>query len=163
MTPESPAGPFEVRCQWCGEVGQPGATDCADCGAALPLLDAVGQMIVPGVTHVDPELEAYSKQPMRPPRRSATEALAPGVMQAAVLGGPAAIAAAGALAAIAASELRQTGQGGRSTPDGLGEVSRPVLETARRLQQERARGGGSAEASPSDELALPAGDEDRDG
>jgi hypothetical protein len=139
--PERSEEPIDVRCQWCAAVGRPNATQCHECAAALPLLETVGELVVPGVTHVDPELEAYAAQPLRPLRRSATETLAPGVMAAAALGGPAAVVGMGALAAVAASELAGGNRGKGVPADKLGEVSEPVLEVARRLQRDRAERG----------------------
>lgn len=149
----------ELRCQWCGAEARAKATNCAACGAALPLLETVGDLVVPGVTHLDPELQSYANRPLRIPRGSATESLAPGAVHAAAaLGGPAAVVALGALAVVAAGELRQGGDG-RATvpPEKLGEPSEPVLEMARRLRQEEAeRGAQPAESSdPASDASAP--------
>jgi len=156
---ERPVDQPTLSCQWCGAEARAKATSCAACGAALPLLETVGDLVVPGVTHVDPELQSYAKRPLRIPRGSTTESLAPGAVHAAaVLGGPAAMVALGALAAVAAGELRQGGDS-RATvsPEKLGEPSEPVLEVARRLQKEEAeRAAGMAESSdPAPDASAP--------
>jgi hypothetical protein len=48
-----------VVCPWCSARPEPGATHCPGCGAALAQRDKLGEMVIPGVTDVDPE--------MRPP------------------------------------------------------------------------------------------------
>lgn len=139
---ETSDDPIGLTCQMCGAAGRPQATHCLDCGAALPLLETVGDLVVPGVTHVDPNLQVYANQPLRLTRGSATEKLAPGALHtAALLGGPAGLAALGAIAAVAANELRSSDRDGPSVPpERLGEISPPVLEVAQRLQKERAKG-----------------------
>ena len=137
----------------CGVAGRPKETHCRECGAALPLLETVGDLVIPGVTHLDPDLELYAKQPLRLGRKTTTEVVAPGAVHAAaLLGGPAGLAALGAIAAVAASELSSRASGGKNVPpEKLGEPNSVVLEMAQRLQKEKAERGaekaGQAEAA----------------
>ena len=159
---ENPARPSEpgaeppaVLCQMCGVAGRPNETHCRECGAALPLLETVGDLVIPGVTHLDPDLELYARQPLRLGRKTTTEVIAPGAVHAAVvLGGPAGLAALGAIAAVAASELSSRAPAGQNVPpDRLGEPNAVVLEMAQRLQKERAERGldVSAESEVADD------------
>src|SRR5207244_3941740 len=97
------AGATERNCQWCGQAAPTEATHCAVCGAALPLSVPIDELRIAGVTDVDPELKSYAKRPLRIPTGSPTQQLAGRALGAAALGGPAAILAAGALAAVAVS------------------------------------------------------------
>lgn len=136
-----PEQPTERRCQWCETPAQPTLTHCAACGAALPTKGA-DDLVVPGVTKLDPELEIYARRPLRIPTGSPTQGIAGGAVgTAAALGGPAGLLALGALAAVAAHEYSSAGQPRREAQlDRLGRPSAPVLEMARRLQQAQAGG-----------------------
>lgn len=126
------------RCQWCGvKAASARATNCAACGAALILREAIGDMVIPGVTDVDPELQSYAR-PLRIPKGSPTQSIAGPVFGAAAVGGgPASLLALGALAAVAATELAGTSHGRSDVErERLGVPSAPVLEMAARLNEE---------------------------
>src|SRR5512135_2781772 len=122
-------------CQWCGASSPADATECSGCGAALAARDSLGGLVVPGVTAVDPALQAFDAQPWRLPRNSPSQGLAGGTIAAAALGGPVGIAALGGLAAVAAVEYLGAGQGHGSAPalDDVGRPSEAAVEMARRL------------------------------
>ena len=141
MTDNADRQPAERRCQWCDTPAQPTVTHCAACGAALPT-EGADDLAVPGVTKLDPELEIYSRQPLRIPTGSPTQRIAGGAVGAAVAaGGPAGLLALGALAAVAANEYSSAAHSQREAQlDRLGQPSQPILDMARRLQQAQARG-----------------------
>jgi hypothetical protein len=131
-----------ISCQWCSVVAAADATHCAACGAALPLAGPVQELRIPGVTDVDPELKLYGTRPLRIPTGSPTQALAGRAIGAAAIGGPGAILALGALAAVAANELGNASQGGRRDGSALepGQPSETALELARRMQAAQVSG-----------------------
>jgi hypothetical protein len=127
--------PQKRICQWCGEEARADATHCAACGAALPLLVPIDELRVVGVTDVDPDLKVYEKGPLRIPTGSPTQQMAGRVMGAAALGGPGAILAAGAIAAVAANEFGSAGRGhAHGSALDVGQPSEASLEIAKRLQ-----------------------------
>jgi RNA polymerase subunit RPABC4/transcription elongation factor Spt4 len=141
-------------CQWCGAVAAANATQCPGCGAALATRESLGGLVVPGVTAVDPALEAYDAQPWRLPRSSPSQGLAGGTIAAAAIGGPAAIAAIGGLAAVAAVEYLGAGQGHGDAPalEDVGRPSEAAVEMARQLD---AGGGAAGEQPTNDQEAGP--------
>jgi len=137
-TDETPTPTAERRCQWCAQAAPPKSTHCASCGAALPLPGSLGELVVAGVTDVDPELAAYGRRPLRIPRGSPTESLASGAIGAAAAG-PAGVLVLGAIAAVAVKEFTGAGNGAhRASLDNFGQPSEPVLEMAKRLQAQAA-------------------------
>lgn len=146
-----------LRCQWCGVAAASAkSTNCAACGAALILRESIGDLVIPGVTDVDPELVSYARRPLRIPKGSPTQALA-GYFGPAVAVDPIGLVALGALAAVAAQELAgaSQGRGGkRIDPEKLGVPSAPVLDMVNRLNEE-----AEAAEEPPDDLA-PAPPED---
>ena len=121
-------------CQWCGVVSDTAATTCRGCGAALGERESLGGVVVPGVTAVDPALQAYDAQPWRLPRSSPSQGMAGGTIAAAAMGGPAGIAALGGLAAVAAVEYLTAKPGGpEATTLGVGQPSEAALKMVERL------------------------------
>jgi hypothetical protein len=125
----------ERTCQWCGAHSSATATQCSGCGAALAARDSLGGLVVPGVTAVDPALQAYDAQPWRLPKASPSQGLAGGAIAAAAMGGPAGLAAIGGLAAVAAVEYLGVGQEHGDAPalEAVGRPSEAAVEMARRL------------------------------
>src|SRR5512141_2530540 len=76
-------------CQWCSVPVTEGARQCSACGATVILRESIGDLIIPGVTHVDPALAAYAAQPLRIPRASPSQSIAGPAAGALMLGGPA--------------------------------------------------------------------------
>ena len=132
---QPPAADAGTRtCQWCGVASDAAATTCRGCGAALGARESLGGVIVPGVTAVDPALQAYDAQPWRLPRSSPTQGMAGGTIAAAAMGGPAGLAALGGLAAVAAVEYLTTKPGGPNAPAlDLGQPSEAALKMVERL------------------------------
>ena len=134
-------------CPWCSARAPADATTCGSCGAALAQRESIGDLVIPGVTSVDPALQAIDGQPMRIAGPSPTQGMASGVIVAASLGGPVGLAALGGLAVVAAAEYAGAGRG--SHPDGspdlssLGAPSGAVLQALVRLEH-------PADAAPDD-------------
>ena len=141
------AGPAPRRsCPWCSAPAPAEATHCPACGAALAQRTTIGDLVIPGVTTVDPALQAYASQPLRIPGSSRSQGIAGGAdVAAAAAGGPLGLAALGGLAAVAASEYlgagRGTGDAG-SDAKGVGQPSEAVLREVVRLDKETTAAAG---------------------
>jgi len=57
------------ECPWCSAPVPPDATHCPACGAALSQRESLGDLAIPGVTTVDPALQAYAAEPLPIPTR----------------------------------------------------------------------------------------------
>jgi hypothetical protein len=136
-------------CQWCGAAAVATATTCPSCGAGLGERESLGGLVIPGVTSVDPALEAYAAQPLRLPGSSPSQGIAGGSIAAAALGGPVGVAALGGLAAVAAVEyLRAKGTGSEGRPlDDLGTPSEAAVRMVEKLNAEGEAAPGSEPAS----------------
>lgn len=151
------------HCPWCSALASPEATQCPACGAALAQRESIGDLVIPGVTTVDPALQAYAAQPLRIPGSSPSQGIAGGaVVAAAAVGGPLGLAALGGLAAVAASEYLGAGRGTSGATIDVKDVGRPsdaVLQAARRLDDEAAR-AAAPETGPGSQLAVGGSAED---
>ena len=116
----------------------PDATHCPACGAALAQRESIAGLVIPGVTTVDPALQAWDAQPLHIPGASPTQGAASAALGAAVLGGPVGLVAAGGLAALAATEYLGVTGGGRHAGDleTLGQPSEAALQAVERLERE---------------------------
>jgi hypothetical protein len=135
-------------CPWCSTPATEEATTCASCGAALAQRESIGDLVIPGLTNVDPALQAIDGRPMRIPGPSPSQGLASGAVVAAAMGGPAGLAIMGGLAAVAAAEYagaRRDSHGNLIDLDDVGKPSALVLQALDRLDRE---GGGEDAASP---------------
>jgi len=141
------------RCQWCDTVSAaPKATNCPSCGAALILRESIEGIGIPGVTQVDPDLAVYAKKPLRIPRGSPSEAVAGPAIAAAALGGPAALAALGALGVVVAKEYSDAGGAGKlPAKDRVGVPSAPILEIVNKLNAEAAATADQPTSEPTTE------------
>jgi hypothetical protein len=145
-------------CPWCSAVAPADATTCPACGAALAQHESIGNLIIPGVTTVDPALQAMDGQPIRLRGPSPTQGMANGVMVAAVIGGPIGLAMIGGVAAGAAVEYLSAGRNRKTGPDRLDDVGRPSPSTLLALERlEREASGDVA----GDEATDPWRDEPR--
>lgn len=127
-------------CPWCSASALADATQCPACGAALAQRESIGDLVIPGVTSVDPGLQAYAAQPVHIPGPNPSQGMAAGgVAAAAALGGPLGLAAAlGGLAALAAVEYQgaESRSGGPAVkPDAVGQPSEAALLALERLGQ----------------------------
>jgi hypothetical protein len=105
-------------------------------------------LVIPGVTTVDPALQAIDGRPMRLPGNSPTQGMAGGVAMAAAIGGPVALAAIGGLAAVAAAEYLGAGRGASSGPASLADVGRPSEVALRALEHLESQGLGASPPGP---------------
>lgn len=138
MTDDAAPEPSSVRtCPWCATVATAAeATTCASCGAALAQRESIGELVIPGVTSVDPALQGLENRPIRLAGPSPTQGLADGaVLAALVVGGPVGLAALGGVAAVAAAEYAGAGRTHIRAPDNLEDVGRPSEITLRALEQ----------------------------
>jgi hypothetical protein len=140
-------------CSWCSAAAPASATRCPSCGAALAQRESIGDLVIPGVTTVDPALQAIDGQPIHLRGPSPTQGMASGMMAAAVLPGPLAIAAIGGLAAVGAAEYLGAGRHAGERP-AIGDIGQPSEVTLRALER--------LEGAESGQVALPATDPWRD-
>ncbi|HEY6058784.1 MAG TPA: hypothetical protein VIV06_12195 [Candidatus Limnocylindrales bacterium] len=139
-----PVGPgIGRRCAWCSAEAPHDATHCPACGAALAQRESIADLVIPGVTTVDPALQAYEAEPHRiGVRNSPAQGMAGPVIIAAAAG-PVGLAAIGGLAAVAAAEYIGASRGehaGSVDPGSVGRPSEAVLMAVERLEREE-RGG----------------------
>jgi hypothetical protein len=151
------------RCPWCSEPAAAEATHCRACGAALAQRETIGGLVIPGVTTVDPALQAYAAQPLRIPGSSPSQGVAGGaVVAAAAAGGPLGLAALAGLAAVAASEYLGANHGTPGSPADANDIGRPseaVLQALERLEREAAEPPDPAtDSGPRGESGDSAGD-----
>src|SRR5687768_5168555 len=121
-----------MSCAWCSTVSPAGATACTSCGAALAQHEALGDVAIPGVTSVDPALQAIAGQPLRLRGPSPTQGVADGLIAAAMIGGPVGLAALGGVAAVAAAEYAGARRDHAGSPERLEDVGRisPIARMA---------------------------------
>jgi RNA polymerase subunit RPABC4/transcription elongation factor Spt4 len=130
-------------CSWCSAAAPESATQCPSCGAALAQRESIGELVIPGVTTVDPALQAIDGQPIHLRGPSPTQGMASGMMAAAVLPGPLAIAAIGGLAAVGAAEYLGAGRHAGERPP-IGDIGQPSEVTLRALERLEASETGAA-------------------
>ncbi len=157
--------PVGRTCPWCSAPAADDATTCAACGAALAQREALGGLVIPGLTAVDPGLEAYAAQPLRIPGPSPTQAHASGAVAAGLMGGPVGLAALGGLAAMAAAEYLGAG-GGAGGTDGIGVPHELAVRMVEQLEEQERTGTpatGRETRASRDPNARDAADGERDG
>jgi hypothetical protein len=131
------SGEDPPTCPWCATPAAPGATKCSSCGAALAQRETIGDLVIPGLTAVDPALKDFADRPLHLSGPSPTHGVASGVVAAAALGGPMGIAILGGVAAVGAAEYLGVGKVG---PDGVpvdqvGQASGAALEAVEKLER----------------------------
>jgi hypothetical protein len=126
-----------ATCPWCATRAAPGATKCSSCGAALAQRDSIGDLVIPGLTAVDPALKDFADRPLHLSGPSPTHGVASGVIAAAAMGGPMGIAILGGVAAVGAAEyIGATRVGADGMPiDQVGQASGAVLEAVEKLER----------------------------
>jgi len=129
-----PSPDVAAGCSWCGAAAAPDATQCAACGAALAQRESIGELMIPGLTSVDPALQDFDKRPLHLRGPSASQGMAPALIVGAMAGGPIGIAAIGGVAAVAAAEFLGAG-GGRDAAqlENVGRPSEIVLQALEHL------------------------------
>jgi len=138
-------------CPWCSASAADEATRCPDCGAALAQREDIGGLVIPGVTAIDPALQAIDGQPIHLRGPSPSQGMANGVMVAAVMGGPVGLAIVGGIAASAAVEYMSAGRGGAGRSQNLEDVGRPSPSTLLALERLEREAAGE----PEDATVLP--------
>ena len=123
------------RCAWCSAAAPIDATQCPACGAALAQRDTLADLVIPGLTSVDPALLDSDGRPMRIPGASPTQGMAGGVMVAAMAGGPVGLAALGGLAAVGAAEYVLAGRPARDGAPALEDIGRPSAVALQALER----------------------------
>jgi hypothetical protein len=156
MSDESPAG---RSCAWCSAVAPESATQCPACGAALAQRESIAGLVIPGVTTIDPALQAIAGQPMHISGPSPSQGMASGVVVAGAIGGPVGLAALGGFAAVAAVEYMGAGRDGSGRPGDLADVGRPSEITLRALERLERQDGEGSENAPDDDASDPWRDE----
>ena len=136
-------------CSWCSAAAPEPATQCPSCGAALAQRESIGDLVIPGVTTVDPALQAIDGHPIHLRGPSPTQGMASGMMAAAVLPGPLAIAAIGGLAAVGAAEYLGAGRHSSERP-AIGDIGQPSEVTLRALERLEGAESGQAAAPATD-------------
>jgi hypothetical protein len=124
-------------CAWCATPAAPDATTCSSCGAALAQRESIGDLVIPGLTAVDPALQDLADRPLHLTGPSPSHGVASGAIAAAAVGGPAGLAIMGGVAAVAAAEYIGAG---RTGPDGVpldkvGEASEAVRQALEKLER----------------------------
>jgi hypothetical protein len=124
-----------TTCPWCATPAADGATRCSSCGAALAQRESIGDLVVPGLTAVDPALKDLDGRPIHLRGPSPTQGAASGIIVAAAAGGPIGLAIIGGVGALAAAEyLGAGGEKGRGH-EHVGETSEAVLQAIERLER----------------------------
>jgi len=106
----------------------PDATHCPACGAALSQRESIGDLAIPGVTTVDPALQAYAAEPLSIPL--------PIPSSVDPIGGSPYLTGMADLAALAAPYGTHTKAPADSSS--VGEPSDAALEAVERLDHEGA-------------------------
>jgi hypothetical protein len=121
-------------CPWCSAEVPQNASHCPSCGDALAQRESIDDLVIPGVTAVDPALETYAAHPLRLPGPSPSQSMT-----------GRAIVEAG----LAAADL--LGVGGDEDADAelasVGQPSEAALLAVERLDRE------GAKASPEPEIS----------
>lgn len=127
------------QCAWCGAPTTPESTRCETCGAALAQRESIGDLVIPGLTSVDPALQDFDKRPLHLTGPSPSQGMAPALIVGAMAGGPIGLAAIGGVAAVAAAEYMGAGRGGAEGVE-LEDVGRPsevVLQALQHLDEDK--------------------------
>lgn len=137
------------RCAWCEASAPADASHCPKCGAALAQREDLGGLQIAGLTAVHPELAAAADRPLHLAGPSTTQGAASGLIAAAALPGPAALAVGAGIAALAAAEYLGAPGSGLAAPelDAVGRPGESALRMAERLAAAEREG---ANTSPDD-------------
>jgi hypothetical protein len=122
-------------CPWCATPAADGATRCASCGAALAQRETIGDLVIPGLTAVDPALKDLDGRPIHLRGPSPSQGVASGIIVAAAAGGPVGLAILGGVGAIAATEYLGAGGKDDKSHEHVGETSEAVLQAIERLER----------------------------
>ncbi len=131
------AGPSHgpATCPWCATPATDGATRCSSCGASLAQRESIGDLVVPGLTAVDPALKDLDGRPIHLRGPSPTHGAASGLIVAAAAAGPVGLAIVGGVGALAAAEFLGAGGEKGEGHERVGETSEAVLQAIERLDR----------------------------
>ena len=141
-----------ATCPWCATPAAEGATRCSSCGASLAQRESIGDLVVPGLTAVDPALKDLDGRPLHLRGPSPTQGAASGLIVAAAAGGPVGLAIIGGVGALAAAEFLGAGGEKDKGHEHVGETSEAVLQAIERLDR------GEALPMATDETPRPESD-----
>jgi hypothetical protein len=144
-------------CSWCGTPAVPDARTCTNCGAALAQRESIGDLVIPGLTSVDPALQDYANRPLHLSGPSPSHGIASGAIAAAAAGGPAGLAIIGGVAAVAAVEYLGAGRTGQDgvAAGNVGQASGAALQAIEKLERGEALPAAD-ETTPRPELEAQA-------
>jgi hypothetical protein len=136
VPPDAGGAAAAAQCPWCATPAAANADRCTACGAALAQREKIGELMIPGLTSVDPALQDYDKRPLHITGPSPSQGMAPALIVGAMAGGPAGLAAIGGVAAVAAVEYLGAGRGGAGSvnSEDVGRPSEVVLQALGRLE-----------------------------
>jgi hypothetical protein len=137
-------------CAWCATPAADDATRCGSCGAALAQRESIGNLVIPGLTAVDPALKDLDGRPLHLSGPSPSHGVASGAIVAAAAGGPLGLAILGGVGAVAAVEYLGASRGrpGEKGHDHVGETSDAVRQAVERLDRGEALPGSNASSDP---------------
>ena len=124
-----------ATCPWCATPAAEGATRCSSCGASLAQRETIGDLVVPGLTAVDPALKDLDGRPIHLRGPSPTQGAASGLIVAAAAAGPVGLAIVGGVGALAAAEFLGAGGEKGKGHEHVGETSEAVLQAIERLER----------------------------
>jgi hypothetical protein len=128
------AVPMGRTCAWCSHAAPIEATTCPSCGASLAQRETIGDLLIPGVTSVRPDLVDADGRPLHIPGTSNAQGLASGAIVGAMIGGPIGLAAIGGTAVVGAAEYLAASRDGGDGP-ALEDVGRPSDFAAKVAEQ----------------------------
>ena len=131
----APAAGEPLACPWCATPAAEGATRCSSCGASLAQRESIGDLVVPGLTAVDPALKDLDGRPIHLRGPSPTQGAASGLIVAAAAGGPMGLAILGGVGALAAAEYMGAGGEKGKGHENVGQTSDAVLQAIERLER----------------------------
>jgi hypothetical protein len=126
--PEPSSTELSSVCPWCAQPAAPDAQFCGSCGAVVAQNEDLGGLAIPGVTAVDPAMQAHSYASSLSGARSRMSTLN---LVGRVGGSTAQLALAAAM--LAKDEFG--GKGGAVDPEEVGKPSQAALDMAHRLRQ----------------------------
>jgi hypothetical protein len=152
--------PASRSCPWCSAAAPAEATHCPACGAALAERDSLGDMVIPGVTDVDPALAAASGDGAltRLKRVNSRNALLNNVVPTLLIDDPV-LMGAGAAAGLTAIGLDAVTMGGPADASNLGQASDAALAKAAEMDSGVAADGAEPAAADGAEPAAADGAE----
>lgn len=129
VEPPAPCDERPTACPWCAEPASPNGFYCPNCGAVMAQYEDLGGLTIPGVTVVDPAMQARTLTSSVVGSQSLMSTIS-------LVGsdpGGTMIQVAAAAAFLAGDTVR--GLGGTVNPEDVGKPSQSALDMAQRLRQ----------------------------